>query len=132
MSHRQRIFDMLMREVRDPDVGVATVRSACDQFLKLGLKAGAEIAEGPRSFPKQMIEKAWLKQGGRCNICKDPLAKDEAAGDHVIPYSEGGKIEQRNCAAVHGPCNSSKGSGNLLKESKRSGLMFNQILPRED
>lgn len=130
---KQSVFNFLLKE--SSDHGIVPVRAACELFLKVGLRPN-ENSE-PRRFTKAQVKKAWLRQKGRCNRCHDPLALDEAAGDHIIPWSEGGRTEDSNCGAVHGVksdrvCNSEKGARDLLADSKKTGNFFNETLPNEE
>lgn len=105
--------------------GVAHARSACDQFLKMGLKSTDEIKR--QSIPRQWVHTAWNRQNGRCSRCHKPMAKDEATGDHVIPISQNGPHSKSNIVAMCRPCNSSKNDNDLLTESRKSGNMIGEM-----
>lgn len=130
MTESQRIYEYLVTE--SASVGEHAVHGAYKKFKKAPY---GQINQGSRPpIPKAWIRKALDRQGGRCNICKQPLALDEAAGDHVEPWSKGGQHKERNIAAVHdakfgGTCNQEKGARGLIEESKRSGNLFSEMLP---
>jgi len=131
----QKVFDLLMAEARQ--TGIAPVRDACKLFLKTGIKMRPEKVDPRREIPRSMVRIAWEKQGGRCNICHNALAWDEAEGEHVVPHISGGPLKQSNIAAAHGKksevnCNAKKSDNDLYTESKRTGYLFNEILPTEE
>ena len=126
---RQEILDFLLKESRDH--GLAVVKDACNLFLKTGIRLGVDPTE-PRRFKPSQIKKAWQRQEGRCNRCHEPLALDQAVGDHVIPWSRGGRSDDYNCAAIHSWCNSEKRDNDLMTDSKRTGNLFNETLPAEE
>ena len=69
-------------------------------------------AEG-RAEKERRIDIAWDVQDGDCAICGMPLKRSEATWDHIEPRGMGGgrrDDRQHNIAAVHGRCNSEKGS----------------------
>ncbi len=80
-----------------------------------------ETDEGRRIY-SILLEQMWLRQNGICPLCGRPLARAEATFDHERPRGAGGgwrddrievvqdgKLVKQN-AAVHGICNSLKGS----------------------
>lgn len=48
-------------------------------------------------------------QEGRCGICGEPLAAQEAELDHIVPVFLGGNDDLQNLQAAHQDCNRSKG-----------------------
>ena len=63
-----------------------------------------------RQFSDEEKRIAYEAQEGICRICKKKFELSEMAGDHIIPWSKGGKTEQDNCQMLCKPCNSSKGA----------------------
>lgn len=53
-------------------------------------------------------------QAGLCYLCSEPMGSDITI-DHVVPVSSGGVHAERNCAACHGRCNSSKRDLGLIQ-----------------
>lgn len=137
-SERQRVFDMLV--VISKDVGIEPTRQACTLFLKAGMKIGVEqVSRKPIS--RSLVKQAWSRQGGRCKRCNEPLALDEAEGDHVKAHSLGGDDSPRNIVALHGiksaqrggkNCNASKGDNTVFEDSKRTGNLVTDMFPDEE
>ena len=61
-----------------------------------------------RTFSNNMKQKAYEKQKGICVICKDNFAIKEMEGDHITPWSEGGKTNEDNCQMLCKRCNREK------------------------
>ena len=105
-------------------LGYEIVSRACMKFIKLGSKSVEQPAKRER-VPRSWIAAAWKRQGGHCCICNDALLLEDAAGEHIVPVSRGGKTVRSNIAAAHGAksevnCNSRKGSRGVFAESKRT------------
>ena len=66
-----------------------------------------------RTFSDAQKEAAYAKQGGRCAICGKHFELAEMQGDHVVPWSKGGKTLPDNLQMLCAKCNQSKG-GALL------------------
>lgn len=69
-------------------------------------------AVGKRVYQNR-VRIAWFKQKGLCAICGNPLYLVEATADHIKPRKMGASERddrQENIQAVHGLCNSQKGS----------------------
>lgn len=64
--------------------------------------------QGPRTFSKEMREQKYKEQGGRCPHCGGVFAFSQMEGDHVTPYSKGGKTEYSNLQMLCAPCNRKK------------------------
>lgn len=57
------------------------------------------------------VENVWrdhifTRDGGVCQICKQPVERNEMSLDHIVPLAEGGKHENRNVQLAHRLCNS--------------------------
>lgn len=50
----------------------------------------------------------YLRDNGTCQYCYDPVTRQEATLDHVIPTSRGGKTTWENTCTACGPCNANK------------------------
>ena len=62
-----------------------------------------------RLFTKEHIELKFTEQKGICVICKMPMLKNQPhVGDHIIPWSLGGRTVIENCQVTHKRCNSAK------------------------
>jgi hypothetical protein len=137
IEHQKRILQILVDEANNPAVGLNVVKSAIHQFEKLGLKAIYKPTEERRAVPRNLVEKAWQRQKGLCSLCGEPVPLADAVGEHTDPHSLGGKMNAKNITAAHGGnsevnCNGKKGGRDMLSESKRTGRLFNQMLPKED
>lgn len=131
---QKKIFQYLVDQAKI--VGVVPTRDACAMFIRLGLKSITEPLKR-KPIPRSWITFAWKKQGGRCSICKQPLALDEACGDHVDPHGLNGEHKKSNIVAVHGTksnvnCNSVKGGRSVFEESKRRGDLMNDMFPESE
>lgn len=66
-----------------------------------------------RAFPEQMKRRAYERQEHKCAICQrngidKEYAFEEMQGDHVIPWSQGGKTIESNLQMLCQKCNNSK------------------------
>ena len=52
---------------------------------------------GIRTFSDSIKQKVYEKQKGHCIICKKHFDISEMEGDHITPWSEGGKTIEINC-----------------------------------
>ena len=85
------------------------------------LDDGRETGEAPekrkllnlRTFADAQKEAAYAKQGGNCAICGKHFEFAEMQGDHIVPWSKGGKTLPDNLQMLCAKCNQSKG-GALL------------------
>jgi len=62
-----------------------------------------------RIFSEAQKEAAWERQGGKCAICGRECALGEMQGDHVVPWSRGGKTLPDNLQMLCARCNQEKG-----------------------
>jgi hypothetical protein len=62
-----------------------------------------------RSFTDSQKRAAYEKQKGVCPKCKNHFAIDEMEGDHITPWSEGGKTLPGNLQMLCKDCNRRKG-----------------------
>ena len=61
-----------------------------------------------RAFPKQVKQRVFKKQKGRCASCGDRLEFTAAHADHRIPWSKGGHTVEDNCQVLCVTCNLAK------------------------
>lgn len=132
-TESQRIYEGLVAEAIA--IGEHHVNTAIKLFKK---SPRGEVDRGRRqAIPKAWIERAYIRQKFKCNICKREMLLSEAAGDHIVPWSKQGRHAPDNIAAVHdvafgGTCNQEKGARGLIEESKRTGTLLRDTLPNDD
>lgn len=61
-----------------------------------------------RAFEKRDKLSAYSKQNGVCPICKMHFEFEEMEGDHIKPWSKGGRTIPENCQMLCRDCNSKK------------------------
>lgn len=63
-----------------------------------------------RAFTPSMKREAYERQGGICPACGGQFSLEQMEGDHITPWSEGGKTTADNCQMLCKDCNRRKGS----------------------
>ena len=63
-----------------------------------------------RAFPEDIKLAVWEKQNHICPICKRELDIEFMEGDHIIPWSKGGRTVAENCQMLCRECNRHKSS----------------------
>ncbi len=58
-----------------------------------------------RSFPDDIKSEVYEKQNGICAKCGNHFEIEEMEGDHITPWSEGGKTTADNCQMLCKHCN---------------------------
>lgn len=61
-----------------------------------------------RSFSDTMKREAYEHQKGLCIKCGEHFEYEEMEGDHIIPWSKGGKTTADNCQMLCKKCNATK------------------------
>jgi 5-methylcytosine-specific restriction endonuclease McrA len=65
----------------------------------------------PRLFTQSQKKRKLEMQEGRCAICDQPIYEHQTyEGDHVQPWSKGGKTTMENLNVVHRDCHQTKSS----------------------
>ena len=72
------------------------------------LITGKEKYLNIREFSPSMKRETYEKQNGICPICKNKFHFDEMEGDHITPWSSGGKTEIENWQMLCKLCNREK------------------------
>ena len=63
-----------------------------------------------RTFLPAMMTETFERQGRVCPLCKETFDIDEMEGDHIDPWTKGGKTTVDNCQMLCKPCNRRKGA----------------------
>lgn len=53
-----------------------------------------------RGFSDAIKQKVYEKQDGKCKICGNAFGLSEMEGDHITPWSKGGKTDEINCQMI--------------------------------
>ncbi|MBR1889689.1 MAG: DUF262 domain-containing protein [Alloprevotella sp.] len=61
-----------------------------------------------RIFPEIMRQASYERQKGICPICGLHFDIEDMEADHITPWSEGGKTEEKNCQMLCRDCNRRK------------------------
>ena len=61
-----------------------------------------------RAFTPAMRQKVYEKQNGKCFLCGEPFDITAMEGDHIKPWSKGGKTDEDNCQMLCRECNRTK------------------------
>lgn len=73
---------------------------------------------------KDIIQKLWKLQKGKCAVCKANLKKTGYHLDHIIPVSKGGKNEDRNVQLTCPKCNAKKGNKDPIQFMQEMGYLL--------
>jgi hypothetical protein len=98
-----QIEDTITRLMRDDDV---QRKSGIYYYIFDKKESHLSIRRFTESEKRSMYE----KQNGICNICNDSFDIDEMEGDHIIPWSRGGKTNIDNLQMLCIECNRTKSS----------------------
>ena len=61
-----------------------------------------------RAFKKPDMKRKYNEQGGKCPYCKNIFNEDQMHGDHIRPWSKGGRTEYDNLQMLCIECNIKK------------------------
>ena len=94
----------IQRLMADDDV---QKKSGIYEYLLSGRER--ESALSIRKFTESQKRAAFERQGGTCRICGRRFSYEEMEGDHIVPWSKGGKTVPENLQMLCHRCNQSKG-----------------------
>jgi len=63
-----------------------------------------------RGFSERQKHSVYEKQQGICIKCEKHFEFEQMQGDHIIPWSKGGKTNDENCQMLCQRCNGQKSS----------------------
>lgn len=95
-------FEKRITELYDDDD--VTSYSGIYEYLLSGNEKFLSI----RSFDKRIIRATYERQGGICKKCGKHFDIEEMDGDHITPWSKGGKTVAENCQMLCKACNRKK------------------------
>lgn len=110
-QHRNDNLDSVYMQKRmkellpDKEIGK---HSGIYQYLLEGETAEAEKYLSLRRFEKDEMAMKYHEQGGLCAICGKPFDMKDMHGDHIVPWSKGGKTNYDNLQMLCVPCNLAK------------------------
>ena len=87
--------------MQDEDV---TKKSGIYEFVLTGNENKLNI----RAFDDRMKREAYERQNGICPVCGEHFEINEMQGDHITPWSKGGKTTADNCQMLCSECNRRK------------------------
>ena len=108
-NHERRDLDPKALEVEiqrlmgDEDV---TKKSGIYEYVLGGNERKLSI----RAFDRRTQLAAYERQGHKCGICGKEFDFSEMHGDHIIPWSRGGRTVEDNCQMLCRDCNLKKGA----------------------
>ncbi len=73
------------------------------------LLTGEEKHLNIRAFTDGMKLRVYERQAGECVKCGKQFDIEDMHGDHIMPWSEGGRTSEDNCQMLCRPCNRKKG-----------------------
>ena len=80
----------------------------CIMKMYYYLLSGEEKHLSLREFRDNEKRTKYEEQHGVCPICKETFEYEDMQGDHIIPWSKGGKTELNNCQMLCEACNLEK------------------------
>lgn len=72
------------------------------------LLTGNQKSLNLRTFDKKDKQWAYEKQNHKCPYCKKEFDFDQMHGDHIVPWSKGGKTDRKNLQMLCTECNIKK------------------------
>ncbi len=109
------LYEDLTDESLDPtalEADVARLMMDDDVTKQAGiypyLLTGEERHLSIRAFTAAMKQRAFERQKGICTSCGKAFAITDMEGDHITPWSKGGKTIAENCQMLCKTCNSRK------------------------
>lgn len=97
------------------ELRVAKLMADEDVTKKVGIYeyvlSGRERLLSIRAFTKNQKREAYERQQGICPGCDEHFELVQMQGDHIVPWSQGGRTVSENCQMLCVPCNNDKSDG---------------------
>ena len=97
--------DEMQTLIMDDDV---TKKAGIIPYLLSARTRADEKTLAIRAFSAAQKMRAYERQKGICPICGQHFELDEMQGDHIVPWSRGGKTSDDNLQMLCGKCNAKK------------------------
>jgi hypothetical protein len=106
-THNNKTFDTAALETKIKslmeDEDVSNKRGIYEYVL-----TGEEHCLNIRAFSDKMKREAFERQNGECPKCRKTFDITKMEGDHITPWSQGGKTTAENCQMLCKDCNRRK------------------------
>ena len=93
----------MQKLLADPEV---TKKSGIYEYLLTGDEKSLNL----RAFSQEEKVTMYARQHGKCAICGDPYDIRDMHGDHIVPWSRGGRTNLENGQMLCTTCNLKKGN----------------------
>ena len=90
-AYDSKTLESRIKELMEDDEG--TNKKGIYEYLL----SGEERKLNLRAFTNKMKREAYERQNGICPKCNQHFEFDQMEGDHIIPWSKGGKTTAENC-----------------------------------
>lgn len=84
------------------------IARGCRKNIYEYILEGDEKVLNLRQFDEQTKRLKYNEQHGKCADCDKPFDFDKMHGDHIVPWSKGGKTVPGNCQMLCRKCNAKK------------------------
>jgi hypothetical protein len=110
-EYKDKTYDSQSLEARYQELIVDDeVDSRTTKGIYLYLVTGNQKYLSLRAFTPRQKQVAFENQKGVCPSCGNTFTFEQMEGDHIIPWSQGGKTTQENCQMLCKKCNGQKSS----------------------
>lgn len=96
VENKKGIFEFILEEFRHADTGEQMTNGECEKYLHI------------RQFDPSIKRSKYTQQNGICPLCGKHFDFEQMHGDHIVPWSRGGKTEPENCQMLCSTCNLKK------------------------
>ena len=87
---------------------IVSFKGVYEYMLCKDIDPFAERLLNIREFSKRDKAVAYERQDGKCAICGNEFEIDQMEGDHIVPWSKGGRTTSDNCQMLCVDCNRKK------------------------